>query len=71
MSDQSRTSCPALVSRGWDRDEPTQVLNKALCEAARTTAAAEASCGAVRDLGAKARARLDRTLDRVLDKTGT
>jgi hypothetical protein len=64
-------SNPALEARGWDRDDPTLVLEKSLCEVSRTARVAEAACGVTSALRERSRTRLNQTLDRVLEKTGT
>lgn len=75
MADQERTttkhpSHPELEARGWEDDEPTQVIAKTLAELTRTTSYAEAVCDASSSTVARSTQRLNVTLDR-FDKTGT
>jgi hypothetical protein len=71
MADERSKSHPELEARGWERDEPTGLIEKTLNELSRTANIAEAVCGVQRAQRKRSDHRLNATIDRVLSKTGT
>lgn len=64
-------SHPELEARGWERDEPTQVIDKTLSELTRTVDQAESVCGVTAAFTRRSNRKLARSIGKVLDKTGT